>query len=303
MPGGARRELLDNISGVREASGICSLQQVAPLPANRKVNRMAELLRRGLYVVAFNAIEDYLKTRVAEHFDNLSSVSILNFDQLPPGLRRAAVFDAIRNGIQQAGYDKQNELQIIRTVASAVASTDNRQQYSIHEYSVLRSGSNISSEEIKLAIGSLHIKDPWGQMQQLIDMVGNVGTPILARFDSCKLKRNAAAHQGHAIEYSDLIEISDLAIPLCFAFDVIFSAGMTRLANNTATSDSAPKFPVTDDITVRFVSERGGRWCRLKPEQKTAQIFPNKSRCCAARTPTPNSLERGCRFGAAWGDR
>ena len=273
----ARDELLDNIGGVRNAASAQPLQRIAPLAANKAANKMAELLRRGLYVVAFNAMEDYLKRRASEHFVNLPVISALGFDQLPPGLRKAAVIDAIKNGVREAGYDKANQLQIIRTVAGAVASTDNRQQYSIHEYSVLRSGSNVSAEDIGAALRSLHIDNPWGQMQSVLDAVGNVGAPIQGRFATCGLKRNAAAHDGQPIEYSDLVEIADLAIPLCFAFDVIFSAGMTRIANNVPTGDNDNKIQVTGDITVRYVGQRANRWCRLSQTKQPFRYFPTRN--------------------------
>lgn len=274
---GAREELLDNIGGVRKAASAQPLQRIAPLAANKADNKMAELLRRGLYVVAFNAMEDYLKKRVSEHFANLPVISALDFDRLPPGLRKAAVIDAIKNGIREAGYDRANQMQIIRTVAGAVASTDNRQQYTIHEYSVLRSGSNVSEEDIGAALRILHIDNPWGQMQSLLDLVGNVGAPIRGRFATCGVKRNAAAHGGQPIEHSDLIEIADLAIPLCFAFDVIFSAGMTRIADNVPTADNDNKIQVIGGISVRYVGQRGSRWCRLNQNKQPFRYFPTRN--------------------------
>lgn len=270
---GARDELLENIGGVRRAAQDSSLQRLAPLPTNAIANKMADLLRRGLYVVAFNAMEDYLKKRASEHLSNLPNLTALDFEDLPPALRRAAVIDAIKNGVREAGYDKTNQIQIIRAVAGAVASTDSRQQYSIHEYSVLRSGSNISAEDIKLAIGALHIADPWGQMQSLLDGVGNVGAPIRGRFETCLVKRNSAAHNGQPIEYSDLVEIADLAVPLCFAFDVIFSAGMARIANNIPTAENDAKVEPIGGVTVRYVGQRGNRWCRLDRNKTPFRYF------------------------------
>ncbi len=272
----AREQLLENIHGVREAAKLSDLQRLAPLPANSPANRKAELLRRGLYVVAFNSMEDYLKRRVTEHFTNLSSVSSLAFDELPPGLQRAAVVDAIRNGVREASYDKGTEVDIIRAVAGAVASTDNRQQYKIHEFAVLRSGSNVSAEDIKAAIATLHIADAWGQMQKLVDSVGNVGTPIRARFETCLLKRNSAAHAGQPIEYSDLIEIADLAVPLCFAFDAIFSAGMSRLADNVPTGAKDPKIDLASQMEIRFVARRARGWCRLDQNKQPFRYYPNR---------------------------
>ena len=237
---------------------------------------MAELLRRGLYIVAFNALEDYLKKRVGEHLSTLPTMSALDFDHLPPGLRRAAVIDAIKNGIREAGYDRANQIAIIRTVAGAVASTDSRNQYSIHEYSLLRSGSNVSVDDISTALRSLHIENPWGQMQAVLDLVGNVGAPIQGRFATCGLKRNAAAHGGAAIEYSDLVEITDLAVPLCFAFDLIFSAGMTRLADNVPTSDTDPKIQPASSVEIRFVGQNGNRWCRLTQQKRPFRYFASQ---------------------------
>lgn len=249
------------------------LQRIAPLPANALANKTADLLRRGLYVVTFNAMEDYLKKRTAEHFQNLPAICGLDFDHLPPGLRKAAVVDAIKNGVREAGYDKANQMQIIRAVAGAVASTDSRQQYSIHEFSVLRSGSNVSADDIRSAIASLHITDPWGQMQSLLDEIGNVGAPIRSRFDTCLVKRNAAAHDGQPIEYSDLVEIADLAVPLCFAFDVVFSAGMTRIGDNIQTGDNDARIAVSDRIDVRYVSHRTQGWCRLNRNRQPLKYF------------------------------
>ncbi|WP_131722332.1 hypothetical protein [Mycolicibacterium chubuense] len=252
---------------------------------------MADLLRRGLYVVAFNAMEDYLKSRASEHFNNLPLVSSLDFDDLPPGLRKAAVIDAIKNGVREAGYDKSNEIQIIRAVAGAVASTANRQQYGIHEYSVLRSGSNISADDIGAAIGRLHLDRPWDQMQSLLDTVGNVGSPIRGRFSTCLVKRNAAAHDGQPVDYTDLVEIADLATALCFAFDVIFSAGMTRIADNVPTADTDTRVQLAGNIVVRYVAERGNRWCRLNQNKQPFRYFA--SRTDAVRNALRNLQPQG----------
>ncbi|NKZ15226.1 hypothetical protein HGA11_30070 [Mycolicibacterium septicum DSM 44393] len=262
---------------MRRAAESDALRRLAPGPVNQSDNLTAALLRRGLYVVAFNGIEDYLKERVREHFQNLAQISTLNFGQLPPGIQKASVVDAIKNGIREAGYDKPNQMQIIRTVAGAVASTDNQQQFSIHEYSLLRSGSNVSVTDITTALGSLHIADPWGQMQSVLDRIGNVGLPIQGRFLTCSLKRNAAAHGGHPIEYSDLIEILGLAVPLCFAFDVVFSAGMTRLADNVVTPDNASKVQLAGNLTIHYAGLRNNRWCRLTQNQQPFKYFSTRS--------------------------
>ena len=273
----ARHDLIESINGVRNAAHDAVLQRAAPIPANNEINKMAELLRRGLYVVAFNAIEDYLKRRATEHLTKLSSITTLDFDQLPPGLQKAAILDALKNGIREAGYDKANQYQIIRTVAGAVASTDSRQQYNIHEYSVLRSGSNVSPQDISSALGALYIDNPWNQMQQFLDFIGNVGAPILARFETCGIKRNAAAHGGQAIEFSDLLEIADLALPLASAFDLMFSAGMTRLADNTPTLASTSRVRPASSIDVNFVGIRNSDWCRLRRDKKVFRRFPSKN--------------------------
>jgi hypothetical protein len=186
------------------------------------------------------------------------------------------VVDAIKNGVREAGYDKPNQMQIIRSVAGAVASTDNRQQYTIHEFSLLRNGSNVSATDIGNALSSLYIDRPWDQMQAILNSVG-VGAPIQDRFRTCGLKRNAAAHGGQPIEYSDLTEITDLAIPLCFAFDVIFSGGMSRIADNVPTNDGDPRIDVAGGATIRYVDKRGSRWCRLNQNKQPHRYFPTRA--------------------------
>jgi hypothetical protein len=278
MANSARDDLLEGMQGVREAANNQVLQTLSPVPANDLANRMAQLLRRGLYVVSFNLMEDFLKRRVKEHLYNLSSVSRLDFNQLPPALQKAAVIDAMKNGMQVARFNKSNDMQIVRDVARAVASTGNMANYLVHEYSLLHSGSNVAADDIAYTMGCLHMRDPWKQMQDLLDAVGNVGSPVRARFEACLLKRNAAAHQGANIEYTDLIEISGLGVAVCFAFDVIFSAGISRFADNVATQLNDPKVTVTPQIQLRFVTEKPRGWCRLDRNKRPLRYYPSLNR-------------------------
>lgn len=265
---------MQDLLAINTAIASPDLQNLGLTPQNREHNTRASLLRKGLYVVAFNTLENFLKRRTSEHLETLR-YSLLTFNQLPLKLQNAAVEDAIKSALKQASFDKTNGKSILQEAAAAVASTAATSSFEVHKYSFLHANSNISVEDISSATGALHIKDPWGEMQIVLSRIGVGGLPLNEQFKSALTKRNIAAHSDQSVERTDLEGLVAIAAQLACAFDIVFAAGISRLLNNEVTGPTDQKVEITKSIKMELVEYHPRGWSRLNRNGRPIRYYPD----------------------------
>ncbi len=97
--GTAREDFLGHLVAINEAADLSALRDATPPdPAQSEV---ARVLRNGLAVAAFAALEDFLKRRNRELLA-FASTGVSTYDELTPELRRAVVHRALSSLAAQA---------------------------------------------------------------------------------------------------------------------------------------------------------------------------------------------------------
>ena len=94
---------------------------------NVEHNRRAQMLRSGLTVAAFTSVEDFIRVRTGELLVHISR-TVVRFEQLPDGLRRAATTEAMRAAYEQAKLMRkrgEDPFPMVQQAATEIASTGN----------------------------------------------------------------------------------------------------------------------------------------------------------------------------------
>lgn len=246
-------------------------------------NDTSRLLRRGLFIVTFNALEDFLKSRMSELLAHASTTS-LRFDELPSGLRKAAVETASRSGATQARFDRDNSEQIFQDVAAAIASTAGGSTLQLHPYSFLHGSSNVGAQDVADVLTALHVKDPWGQIDTTAAMAGTSTLPLRGVYESLHGKRNSAAHTGtSSIEVPDLGELVNAARVLAMCFDMLVSARVMSIRNNVAWVEGSAKVDLASTLTFDFVAEHPRGWAELRRDGRPLKVHSDVTAATSSR--------------------
>ncbi|MDH3044034.1 MAE_28990/MAE_18760 family HEPN-like nuclease [Gordonia alkanivorans] len=270
----SKSDFLSAAFGAYDALTEPHLQSRSPVPSNTRHNERAKLLRRGLYVVSFNLLEDFMKKRMSACLDAISLRGV-PFADLPDKLQEAAIVSAFSNGLNRSSFDRLQKKQVLQEVAAAVASTSAYSTYQIHKYSLLHSGSNITSDEINKALQALHIERPWETLNAIAASTGIGGIPIVDRFKSCLQTRHEAAHNLAAVEISDIDELLGLATLLAFGFDTAISAGTSRILDKQKTTAKTKKIE-PNDISVHTVEEFSSGWGQPNRLGRPTKLFESQ---------------------------
>jgi len=100
---GAKDELISRLEYLEAAKDLPVMIDVG-IGASRH-NGVANLLRKGLGIVAFNILEDFIKKRTAEALNRLSS-SRIPYLNLTPQMQDAAIMDALNSLAFRAKLEK-----------------------------------------------------------------------------------------------------------------------------------------------------------------------------------------------------
>ena len=289
----SRASFLDSLRGVERSLGEDALSTRALIPANAQHNETARLLRRGLYVVGFNLLEDFLKARTGELLA-LASATHLAFADLPPGLRKAAVSSAYSSGFSQARFHREDADTILQDVAAAVASTAGGSTLHLHRYSFLHAGSNVGAQDVSDVLSALHIRGPWKQLDALAALCGIGGLPLEDLYSTLLQSRHAAAHTSTAnVEVGDLRNLLRTAATLAMVFDLACSSRFLRVRENEPHAPEAAKSDVVPEVELRVVTEHPRGWAELRSDGRAARVHATQSLAIAgalSRVRRPQSL-------------
>lgn len=253
---GARDVFLTSLGHYKLAIGDPMLVSKAPNEVDH--NGKARLLRNGLAVVCFAALEDFLQSRFRETLERVDGNSA-RFDDLPEALRRAAL-DGVAQGLAAQlrirSFDERHRTRMIVDAARAMASS----QTSAYEISPLVFGShqsNMSIASIKDALRILQIDGGWQTLGEVAS-AANVGHPSLASsFKSFADARHSAAHDARTdVALPDLLAYAQVALATGLAFDALVSRACSRLSQGDPTLLEGGSGSVTAlEIPVVFVEK------------------------------------------------
>ena len=264
----ARSQFLGRMSSLAQC---LSIDAVATRPLNERThNDVARLLRNGLAVVSFAALEDFIKSRTSEVVAEVGRTGVL-FRELPERLRSAATIDAISAlSYQMSIRPKTDRTQYIQEQALKIASTANA-AYELTPHALAFDQANVQDETIKSILKAFLIDDPWGQITQIASRLGLAALPLDETYRMAAQRRHRAAHVAHAdTPRSDLLQFSTEAIAIAIGFDALLSRALNRLrARDTRYLAGHQKVSSTM-LKIRAVRPYNGAWRETLEGRRTA---------------------------------
>jgi len=223
--------------------------------ANNEHNGIASLLRKGLGIVAFNILEDFIKHKTSESLQHLSSSSI-EFNLLTDTLKEASTKGALDALVFRAKMFKRKGADwqtLIQNEAQKIYSTQNP-TFQLSDLSLVSSGSNITSDEIKEVIKAFGISGGWTKLGDVATLI-NSGIPSLYEtYKNAASRRNSAAHIAtFQYSYAWLENIKNDIMSICAAFDILLTARCRQVTSNKFIEIS--QHDINNALKFRFLEE------------------------------------------------
>ncbi len=258
----AKAELIERLRYLDAAAALPALIDNSVAPSEH--NNVANLLRKGLSIVAFNILEDFIKNRANETLDILASSGI-SYSNLPENLQKSAILDALSSLQFQAGIlkkDGQDYKLIIQEETKKIASTRESTFY-LSKYSLLSSGSNVSATEVSDFLKAFGIPGGWATMKVVSDAIGG-GIPDLASaFNNASQRRHSSAHSASFVYSSSwLTNLKNEILAICSSLDILISAKCRQAAQNPSLRLVDQDFSI--DLNYRFLELHGVKYKETK---------------------------------------
>ena len=264
----ARSHFLGRMSALAQSLNI---DAVATRPLHdRAHNDVARLLRNGLAVVSFAALEDFIKSRTSEVLTDVGHTGV-PFRDLPEPLRVAATLDAISAlSYQITIRPKVDRMQYIQEQALKIASTANA-AYELTPHALAFDRANVQDDTIKLILKAFLIDDPWGQITRIASRLGLAALPLDETYRVAAQRRHRAAHVANAdTPQSDLMQFSIEAIAIAIGFDALLSRALLKMRARDARFLSGAQKVSAATLSVRSVRPHGGAWRETLEGRSTA---------------------------------
>ncbi|MFB6722727.1 hypothetical protein ACFCV3_21300 [Kribbella sp. NPDC056345] len=279
----SRHNFLERVRAVEDALGQSLLIDQSLTDTSH--NSRARVLRNGLMVVTFSALEDFIRERSTEILAVVSRTS-LKFDELPRDLAVAATVEAMRAAHSRAvmaSRQGDDPVPILQGAASEIASTSSG-PLSISRFALGHAGANIGADEVGNILKTLHAADPWNEITALGSRVGLGSVPLRDAYAQGMRLRNQAAHRASAnIQPSELSAFCQHAKAIALGFDFLVSRAARLLHDSTAGFALQARPKLAQDISIifidhdgkKFVSKREGvaRAMKHESDEKTAWLY------------------------------
>ena len=254
----AKTELFDRLKYLESAVNLPSMIDVGI--ALSEHNGVANLLRKGLGIVAFNILEDFIKNKTLESLLFISN-STINFSNLTESLQEASILGALSALVFRAKMEKKDGgdwKTLIQDEAQKIYSTKNA-TYELSKYSLVSANSNITADEIAEVLKAFGINGGWNKLKTVSDAIGG-GLP-----DLCQTYKNAASRRHNAAHtaafqynYQWLSDIRNEILAISCSFEILLSARcrqiITDLNKNIADHD------INNALNYRFLEQSGSEY-------------------------------------------
>jgi hypothetical protein len=256
----AKSELFERLKYLESALNLPETIDVGISPSEH--NGRANLLRKGLGIVAFNILEDFIKNRASEGLEFISSSGV-EFSNLPPKLQEASTLSAWSSVLFRAKIEKKGGssgwLSLLQDEAANIHSTKST-TYKLSGYSLVSASSNIGAEEVSDMLAAFGIAGGWATLKRVSDAIGG-GLPDLNQsYKNAADRRHKAAHTApFQYDHGWLAGLRQEIVTIAACIDILLSA-LCRLTK------ANPKIPLAehhaaDHLSFRFL-EPGERVIR-----------------------------------------
>lgn len=254
----AKAELFDRLEHLEAAISLDSLIDNGIAPSEH--NGVADLLRKGLGIVAFNILEDFIKNKSIESLQYLSNSGV-PFTKLTTTLQEASTLGAIRALVFRAKLHKKdgaNWKLLIQDEALKIHSTKN-ENYQFSLYSLVSSQSNIGAADITELLQSFGISGGWNQLLRVSNAIGG-GLPDLCQsYKNAADRRHSSAHKtDFSYAYRWLLNIRNEIIAIAVSLDILLSARCRQI--NADLSKNINEHNIEDSLNYRFLEKTGSTY-------------------------------------------
>jgi hypothetical protein len=256
----AKEDFILRISSLEQSLSSNAVKNEILIPEYKEHNEIARMLRNGLAVVGFAALEDFVKRRASEVASQVGSANVA-FYKLPIKLQNAATYEVVRAlNFQLNHRNRPDKIAYIQEQALKVASTSG-DDYKLSEHIFGYDQSNVTSDTISRSLGSFHIDKPWNQMQLMASRLGLTGLPLEETFKSAAQRRHRAAHVASAdTPESELRQYIKEAYAIGISFDLLLTKALKEIqAKKTDYLNGKTKVQSVG-IPLRIVKYVDQRW-------------------------------------------
>lgn len=223
-------------------------------------NGAANLLRKGLGIVAFNVLEDFIKNKTLEALEHISNSGII-FSNLTDKLQEASIWGALGALKFRAGMLKKQGgdwKELIQEEALKIHSTKNS-NFELSKFSFVSGNSNISVGEVPDLLKAFAIGGGWSKLKEISDKI-NGGVPDLSQaYGNAAQRRHKSAHSAaFRYEYQWLANIKNEILAIAASIDIILSARCRQVDNNL--TKEMKLHSIDDALNFRFLESNSGRY-------------------------------------------
>lgn len=218
------------------------------------------MLRNGLAVVSFAALEDFIKKRSSEAMGEISRSSV-PFSNLPEKLQNAATYEVIsaltyqvslREKVAKASYIQEQALKIASTATT---------NYELSDHTFAHNQANVSDRVIGDILKSFNVIDPWKQMSTIASNVGLTGLPLVESYKNAVQRRHKAAHVAATdTPQNDILQFVKEAFAIALGFDALISKSIQKFRENDIGHISGDSKVDSNDIEFRLLKYSDSYW-------------------------------------------
>lgn len=216
-------------------------------------NGVADIMRKGLGIVAFNILEDYIKNMAAEALQILSD-SRVAFVDLTLALQESAIFGALKTLNFRAGLEKKDGGDyklLIQEESLKIHSTKNG-IFELSKFSFFHGNSNISSTEITDFLKAFGIQGGWGALKEISDAIGGGLLDLSQTYNNAANRRHSAAHStGFYYDISWIRGISNDILAIAASLDIIITARCRQVLSDI--TKPIDKHIISNALNYRFL--------------------------------------------------
>jgi len=241
-------------------------------------NESAKMLRNGLAVVGFNALEDFVKTRTSEILSEIGKSGI-KFSELPRKLQCATTFRAVKAlGYQLTLKDnEQDRIIYIQEQALKISSTANT-AYELFPHSFGYDIANIKDDTVSEILKSFLIEDAWKEMTIIGSKIGLIALPLKEAFNNAAQRRHQAAHVAQTdTPQNDIKQFISEAFAIAISFDCFISKALSLIVGYNVLYLAGKNKIDHSSIKLRVIKFYDNKW-REYIEGKTKAYRTNLNR-------------------------
>ena len=254
----AKAELFNRLKYLNSAVELEPLIDDGILPSDH--NGVANLLRKGLGIVAFNILEDYIKNRTKEALLYVSHSGV-SFTRLTDSLQEASTLGAIRALAFHANIHKKdgNDWKLLIQDEALKIHSTKKPTYALSNYSLVSSRPNIGANEVSDLLRSFGISDGWNKLKIVSDSIGG-GLPDLQQsYKNIAERRHNSAHKAdYDYDYRWLENIRNEIIAIAVSLDVLLSARCRQISADL--SKAIKSHDINNGLNFRFLEKSGSEY-------------------------------------------